>query len=66
MGDFSWNIWFKKFGKGLGLTLASTGILYTADYLQATDFPAEYAFWAGLLIITLSQIGNWIKHAYLT
>jgi len=65
MGNFDVKIWLKKFAKGLGLTLVSTGLIYTADYLEVSDLPPEYAFWAGLLVISLGQIGNWIKHEYL-
>ena len=65
MGDFNWTIWFKKLVKGLGLVLLSTGAIYTADYMNATEFPPEYAFTARLVVIILSQIGNYIKHSYL-
>lgn len=65
MGDFSWDIWFKKWGKGLLLTFGAAGALYTAEYMTANPLPAEYAFWAGLLIISLQQVGNYIKHTFL-
>ena len=65
MSDFDIKIWLKKYAKGLGLTLLSTGLIYTADYIELTEFPADYAFYTGLLVITLSQIGNYIKHEYL-
>lgn len=63
MGNFDLKIWLKKWGYGLGATLASTAVIYTADYLQVTEFPPEYAFWAGLITIILVQVGNMIKHA---
>ena len=65
MGDFDIKVWGWKFAKGLGVTLAATGCIYTAEYLKATNFPPEYAFWGGLLVVVLGQIGNWIKHTYL-
>jgi hypothetical protein len=61
-GDFDWKIWATKLGKGLGLVLGSTACLYVADYMIAEPIPADYAFWGGLIIITLQQIGNWLKH----
>jgi len=66
MGDFNWGIWFKKFGLGLGTTLLATGLVFTADYLQAAQLPAEYAFTTGIIILVLNQVGNYIKHTYLT
>ena len=65
MSDFDIKIWLKKLGKGLGLTLLSTGIIYVAEYIEVSDIPAEFAFWGGLTVIALSQIGNYIKHQYL-
>jgi len=65
MADFQWNIWFQKFGKGLLLTFGVTGTLYAADYLTNNPLPAQYAFWSGLIIIGLQQIGNYIKHTYM-
>jgi len=65
MGDFDIKIWLTKLAKGLGLTLLSTGLIYTANYIEISELPAEYAFWGGLLVISLGQIGNWIKHEYL-
>jgi hypothetical protein len=62
MGDFDIKIWLKKWGWGLCAILASTGIIYTADYMSLTEFPPEYAFWAGLIVIILNQVGNMIKH----
>ena len=64
MSDFSWEIWFKKFGKGLLLLLGATGALYTADFITDNPLPPEYAFWGGMFIIILQQIGNYIKHSY--
>jgi hypothetical protein len=66
MSDFKWNIWFEKFGKGFLLTFGIAGTLYAADYLTNNPLPANYAFWAGLLIVALQQIGNYIKHSYLS
>jgi len=63
-GDFDWKIWFSKLGKGVGLVLLVTFLLYVADYLIANPLPADYAFWAGLVIIALQQIANFIKHKY--
>ena len=65
MGDMNWKIWGIKLAKGLGLTCVAAGLIYTADYVQATEFPVEYAFWAGIAYTFLSQIGNWIKHTFL-
>ena len=64
MGN-DWGIWSKKLVKGLGLTLGAAGFLYVADFLVENPFPPEYAFYGGLLIIVLQQIGNFIKHQYL-
>lgn len=65
MSDFSWKIWLTKWGKGLGLTLAATACVYTAEYMNVTTFPTEYAFWGAMLAVTLSQIGNFITHTVL-
>ena len=65
MSDFDIKIWLKKLGKGLGLTLGATACIYIAEYVDASELPAEYAFWGGLSVIMLQQIGNWIKHTYL-
>ena len=65
MGNFDWKIWAKKWALGLGATLLGSACIYTADYFETTDFPPEYAFWSGLTVIVLQQIGNWIKHSYL-
>ena len=64
MADFDIKIWLKKWGFGLAAVLGSTAMIYTADYLQITEFPVEYQFWAGMLIIILTQVGNMIKHSY--
>ena len=61
-GDFNWKIWITKLGKGLGITLGATTCLYVADFIVANPLPEEYVFWGGLVIITLQQIGNWLKH----
>jgi len=65
MGNFDWTIWGKKLLKGIGITCIAAAIIFGADYIQVTEFPVEYAFWAGLTYTVLSQIGNWIKHEYL-
>lgn len=62
-GDFNWKIWFKKWGFGLGATFVGAGAIYTASFIGANPFPPEYAFWSGLLVTVLIQIGNAIKHA---
>jgi len=64
MGDFDWKIWFTKLGKNALLLTGATVTLYTADYIIANPLPVEYAFWGGLIIIFLQQIGNYIKHTY--
>jgi hypothetical protein len=64
MSDFSWKIWAKKWLFGAGAVLGSTALIYTADYMKATEFPVEYQFWAGLLILVFIQVGNMIKHSY--
>lgn len=64
MGDFNWKIWFEKLGKGLALVLGSTACLYVGEYITGNPLPEEYAFWGGLLSISLLQIGNWIKHTF--
>lgn len=60
-----WKIWFKKLGKGVLATGISSGLIYTAGYLNLTEFPPEYAMWGGLAVVICSQIGNFVKHAYL-
>ena len=65
MSDFSWIIWGKKLGKGLGLVCGSAACLYTADFIVENPLPPEYAFYGGMIIIVLQQIGNYIKHNYL-
>jgi len=65
MGNFDVKIWLKKWGFGLGATIASTGMIYTASFIGLNPFPPEYAFWGGMLVILLNQIGNFVKHKYL-
>lgn len=62
-GDMDWKKWFIKLGKGLGVTLVATGLIYTADYINLTEFPTEYAFISGLVVLVLNQVGNWLQHA---
>jgi hypothetical protein len=62
-GDFDWKKWFVKWGKGIGVTLIGTTCLYTASFMGVNPFPIEYAFWSGLLITFLNQIGNMLVHA---
>jgi len=64
MGDFKWDVWFKKLGMGAALLTGATVTLYVADYITLNPLPPEYAFWGGLLIIMLQQVGNYIKHRY--
>jgi len=65
MGDFNWNIWFEKLGKGSAIIIGATVTLYVADYIIENPLPPEYAFWGGLIVIILQQMGNFIKHKYL-
>lgn len=62
---FDIKIWLVKWAKKLVLVLLASGMLYTSNEIQITEFPTEYAFWAGLLMTVLSQTGNYIKHSYL-
>ena len=64
LGDQDWKIWFKKFGKGLGAVLLASGVAYSATFLQENPLPdPKYQFIAGLIVVILLQIGNYIKHA---
>jgi len=65
MAKFDWDIWWKKLGKGLALTLSSTALIYTAEYVTNYPLPEDYAFWGGLFTIICLQVGNYIKHQYL-
>ena len=65
MGDFKWKKWGEKWAKGLGATVVSAGLIYTANYITASELPADHAFWFGLVAICCVQIGNMIKHKYL-
>ena len=60
-----WKIWGKKLVKGVLATVISSGLVYTAGYLNVTEFPPEYAMWGGLAAVICIQIGNYVKHAYL-
>jgi len=64
-GDMNWQKWIIKWGKGIGVTLAATGLIYTASFMQTNPLPisTEYAFLTGLIITTLNQVGNWLIHA---
>jgi len=62
MSDFNLKTWAKKWVYGVVATAGTAAVVYTADYLQATTFPVEYAFWGGLATIIIVQIGNAIKH----
>jgi len=65
MGDMDWKIWGIKLLKGAGLTALTGALVYVADYIDVTEFPPEYAFYAGLAYTILSQIGNYIKHTFM-
>jgi hypothetical protein len=65
MGDFDWKIWITKGVYKLAYTLLATGLIAFADYINVTEFPAEYVFWAGIGYTVLLQLGNAIKHKYL-
>ena len=65
MSDFDIKIWLKKLATGLVVTLGATACIYVAGYIEISELPAEYAFWGGLTVILLQQIGNWIKHTYM-
>ena len=65
MGNFDWKIWLKKWGFGLGATIAATSFIYTSQYFVTYPLPPEYAFWGGIAVTILNQIGNFIKHKYL-
>ena len=62
---FDLKIWLTKWAKGMGIVVLATALLYTADYVNVSELPPEHAFWAGLVIIICSQLGNWIKHTYI-
>jgi len=66
MGNMDWKIWGKKLLKGVGLTIGASTCLYVADYMTVNPIPVEYTFWGGLVIVSLQQIGNWVKHTFLT
>jgi hypothetical protein len=65
MGNFDWKIWFQKWGLGIGATCLSAGLIYTSDFFITNPLPVEYAFWGGIAVTILNQIGNFIKHKYL-
>jgi len=65
LGNFNWNTWFAKLGKGLAIVLGATTVIYLSNYLVANPLPQEYVFWGGMLIIVLEQAGNYIKHSFL-
>ena len=65
MGDFDWKIWLTKGITKLGYTLLATALFFFADYIDVTEFPVEYAFWTGIIMTILLQLGNMIKHTYL-
>ena len=65
MSDFLWSKWLEKWGKGLAAVFIGSGALYTAEFIQVNPLPPEYAFWSGLLIVLLLQIGNAVKHTVL-
>ena len=65
MGDFDIKIWLIKGLTKLGYTLLATALLFFADYIDVTEFPAEYALWTGIIMTILLQLGNMIKHKYL-
>jgi hypothetical protein len=62
MGDFNLKTWAKKWVYGFGAVVATAAVVYTTDYLQATTFPPQYAFWGGLITVLVVQLGNAIKH----
>lgn len=66
MGDFNFKIWAKKWLFGFAGIGVSAGLIWTADYINLSTLPPEYAFWGGLAAVICLQIGNMIKHSFLT
>ena len=62
MGDFQWKTWAKKWAYGAGAVAATAVVTYTADYLQATTFPPQYALIGAIVTVIVVNIGNAIKH----
>lgn len=65
MGDFNWEIWFKKLGAKIVLVVAITILNLIASELEITEFPAEYTAIVALVVIILQQVANGIKHKWL-
>lgn len=65
MGDFNWKIWFWKGFKEAILVGVAATLTAFANYAELTNFPPEYTGYAGILILLLHEISNFIKHSYL-
>ena len=59
---FDPKITLKKFLYGLGYTVVASAIAYTIDFLNVTEFPAEYSVYTGLVISILLALQNYLKH----
>lgn len=64
MTDFDIKIWLKKWGWGFLAVGVSSGLIWTAEYIDVNTLPPEYAFWGGLISVVALQIGNMIKHTF--
>jgi hypothetical protein len=62
MADFNIKIWTTKWAYGLTAVVATTAVAFTAEYVNVTTFPPEYAFLGSIISILLVQAGNAIKH----
>ena len=65
MGDFDWKIWLWKGVKEAILVGVAAMLTAFAGYMELTTFPAEYTAYAGIVILVLHEIANFIKHTYL-
>jgi drug/metabolite transporter superfamily protein YnfA len=65
MGDFDIKIWLWKGLKEAILVAFAAFLTAFAGYMEITTFPPEYTAYAGIFILVLHEIANFIKHTYL-
>ena len=65
MGNFDWEIWFKKLAKKVVFGAAVGGLTETAAYLGSEPIPTQYVWLTIVLIEGIELVLNAIKHSWI-